>query len=64
MAADFWASPLAAGVRCFGHGGGAPGMNGELDICQSGYTIAVLANLDPPTATRLADFIKNRLPAR
>src|SRR5207247_4628447 len=21
------------GIRCFGHGGGAPGMNGELEIC-------------------------------
>jgi len=21
------------GTRCFGHGGGAPGMNGELKIC-------------------------------
>jgi D-alanyl-D-alanine carboxypeptidase len=52
------------GVRCFGHGGGAPGMNGDLSICDSGYTIAVLANLDPPAATRLADFIKARLPAK
>jgi hypothetical protein len=39
------------GVRCFGHGGGAPGKNGDLEICpQSGYTIAVLANMDPPAA--------------
>lgn len=52
------------GVRCFGHGGGAPGMNGDLQICDSGYAIAVLANLDPPAASRIADFIRNRLPAR
>jgi CubicO group peptidase (beta-lactamase class C family) len=53
------------GVRCFGHGGGAPGMNGELTICpQSGYTIAVLANLDPPAASKMATFIANRLPAK
>lgn len=32
------------GVRCSGHAGGAGGMNGELQICSSGYTIAVLAN--------------------
>ena len=53
------------GTRCFGHGGGAPGMNGELKICPgSGYVIAVLANMDPPAATRAADFITNRLPMK
>jgi D-alanyl-D-alanine carboxypeptidase len=51
------------GVRCFGHGGGAPGMNGMLQICPSpGYVVAVLSNLDPPAATRISDFILNRLP--
>lgn len=51
------------GIRCFGHGGGAPGMNGQLEICPSdGYVVAVLANLDPPAAGRIADFITNRLP--
>jgi CubicO group peptidase (beta-lactamase class C family) len=53
------------GTRCFGHGGGAPGMNGELKICPApGYVVAVLSNLDPPAATRVADFITNRLPIR
>lgn len=52
------------GVRCFGHGGGAPGMNGELQICQqSGYTVAVLANQDPQAATNMANFVLPRLPA-
>ncbi|HUE42464.1 MAG TPA: serine hydrolase domain-containing protein [Candidatus Sulfotelmatobacter sp.] len=51
------------GVRSFGHGGGAPGMNGELRIYPaSGYAIVVLANLDPPAASRAANFIGNRLP--
>jgi len=51
-------------LRHFGHGGGAPGMNGELQIFpQTGYVIVVLSNLDPPTATRISDFIINRLPA-
>jgi D-alanyl-D-alanine carboxypeptidase len=51
------------GTRCFGHGGGAPGMNGALEICPGpGYVVAVLANLDPPAATRISDFITNRLP--
>jgi D-alanyl-D-alanine carboxypeptidase len=52
-----------SGTRHFGHGGGAPGMNGELQIYpQSGYVIAVLANMDPPAATRVSEFIANRLP--
>ena len=51
------------GVRCFGHGGGAPGMNGMLLVCPAtGYVVAVLSNLDPPAATRVADFMLNRLP--
>jgi CubicO group peptidase (beta-lactamase class C family) len=51
------------GARHFGHGGGAPGMNGELQIYpQSGYVIAVLSNLDPPAASRVSEFIANRLP--
>ena len=55
----------SGGVRCFGHGGGAPGMNGDLRICpQSGYVIAVLSNLDPPAAQRIADFAANRLPEK
>jgi D-alanyl-D-alanine carboxypeptidase len=47
----------------FGHGGGAPGMNGELQIYpRSGTVIVVLANLDPPAATRLSDFFDERMP--
>jgi CubicO group peptidase (beta-lactamase class C family) len=53
------------GTRCFGHGGGAPGMNGDLKICPGpGYVVAVLANMDPPAASRISDFIANRLPQR
>jgi len=56
---------MVNGTRCVGHGGGAPGMNGELKICPAqGYVIAVLANLDPAAATRVADFITNRLPIK
>jgi len=54
----------AGTLRHFGHGGGAPGMNGDLQIFpQSGYVIVVLSNLDPPAASRISDFIVNRLPA-
>lgn len=51
------------GMTCFGHGGGAPGMNGDLKICPgSGYVIVVLANLDPPAAERVSSFVAARLP--
>ena len=47
----------------FGHGGGAPGMNGELRVYpRTGTIVVVLANLDPPAATRIADFFDERMP--
>ena len=46
-----------------GHGGGAPGMNGDLKIYpKSGYVVAVLANLDPPAAQQISEFLDPRLP--
>jgi CubicO group peptidase (beta-lactamase class C family) len=54
----------ADGVRWVGHGGGAPGMNGDLKFSpESGYIVAVLSNLDPPAASRVSDFIALRLPS-
>ena len=51
------------GVRCFGHTGGMLGENGDLEICPAaGYVVAVLANMDPPAATRISTFVVNRLP--
>ncbi len=53
------------GVRWFGHNGGAPGMNGELRIFpESGYVIAVIANMDPPSAGQIVEFIALRLPVK
>jgi D-alanyl-D-alanine carboxypeptidase len=53
------------GVRSFGHGGGAPGINADLKIFpDSGYVIAVMGNLDPPAASRISDFIAARLPVK
>ena len=50
------------GVRFFGHSGGAPGMNGDLRIYpESGYTVVALANMDPPAAGRITEFVGNRL---
>jgi hypothetical protein len=63
-----FANQTLFGVPCHGHGGGAPGMNGELLICrppgtQSSFVIVTLANLDPPVAGRIAEFVRSRLPA-
>jgi CubicO group peptidase (beta-lactamase class C family) len=56
---------IEGAVRMFGHSGGAPGMNGDLRIYpNSGYVVAVLANLDPPAAGRISAFIGDRLPAK
>ena len=50
-------------LRSFGHGGGAPGMNGELRIFpELGYVVVVLSNLDPPAASRLLEFFELRMP--
>jgi CubicO group peptidase (beta-lactamase class C family) len=52
------------GVRRIGHGGGAPGMNGDLVVHPaSGIVIAALSNFDPPQANSLANFVSLRLPA-
>src|SRR3954453_559633 len=51
-------------LRGYGHGGGAPGMNGELRIFpQLGTVVGALANLDPPAASRMVDFYALRMPA-
>jgi len=51
-------------LRSYGHGGGAPGMNGDLRIFpQLGYVLVGLSNLDPPAATRIVDFFAFRMPA-
>ena len=56
---------LPGSGRFIGHGGGAPGMNGDLlHFLDSGYTIVVLANRDPPAADMIAMFIAKKLPAK
>jgi D-alanyl-D-alanine carboxypeptidase len=43
------------GKHIAGHGGGAPGMNGELRFFRDGsYTVVVLSNYDPPSAMVLS----------
>ncbi|HEX8212481.1 MAG TPA: serine hydrolase domain-containing protein [Longimicrobium sp.] len=55
---------MVGGRRFVGHGGGAPGMNGDLVFePNGGYVVVVLSNFDPPAATQVVGFILNRLPA-
>ena len=50
-------------LRSYGHGGGAPGMNGELRIFpELGYVVISLSNLDPPAASKLVEFFTLRMP--
>jgi D-alanyl-D-alanine carboxypeptidase len=51
-------------LRRYGHGGGAPGMNGDLRIYpELGYVLVSLSNFDPPAASRLTEFFSLRMPA-
>ena len=51
-----------AGARVVGHGGGAPGMNANLDIYWDTDTaVVVLANRDPPIANEINQFIRGRI---
>jgi CubicO group peptidase (beta-lactamase class C family) len=51
------------GVPVYGHGGGAPGMNGELRIFPTlGEVVIGLGNVDPPAVSRLVDFYQARMP--
>ena len=50
-------------ARTYGHGGGASGMNGILRVYpESGQSVIVLCNLDPPSASRLGDWLHARMP--
>jgi CubicO group peptidase (beta-lactamase class C family) len=47
----------------FGHGGGAPGMNGDLRIYpRLGYVLIGLSNLDPPAAENMVEHFAARMP--
>jgi CubicO group peptidase (beta-lactamase class C family) len=52
-------------VRIVGHTGGAPGINAQLDMYPDrGYTIAILANYDPPAASQVAEMIRQLIAQR
>lgn len=47
----------------YGHGGGAPGQNGDLRVYPAlGRVVVALSNLDPETANAMADFYEERMP--
>lgn len=47
----------------YGHGGGAPGMNGILRVYpESRQSVIVLCNLDTPSASRIGDWLNARIP--
>ncbi len=51
-------------LQGYGHGGGAPGMNGDLRVFpQLGYVLVGLSNLDPPAAFRFVEYFALRMPA-
>jgi CubicO group peptidase (beta-lactamase class C family) len=51
-------------IRSYGHGGTGAGVNSEVRIIPSlGYVVIGLANAPQPAASRLVDFLLNRMPA-
>ena len=51
------------GMTFYGHGGGAPGMNGELRIFPALDVVVIgLGNVDPPAVSRLVDYYQVRMP--
>ena len=49
--------------RQYGHEGGAPGMNGILNVRPAqGCTVVGLSNFDPSTMANVVNFVTRRLP--
>ena len=52
-------------IERWGHNGGAPGQNSDLWLFpKGGYLIAVLSNVDPPSANYLASELDRALLSR
>ena len=52
------------GVRLAGHGGGTPGVNGELAFNPAdGTAVAALSHYDPPSASQIVAFARRVLTA-
>lgn len=49
--------------RWYGHGGGAPGMNGQLRVYpELDRVVVAFSNLDPGTANAMSDYYEARMP--
>jgi CubicO group peptidase (beta-lactamase class C family) len=52
----------AGATRIVGHGGGFAGINSNLDMyLDSGYTVVVMSNYDPPAAQQVSEKIRQLL---
>lgn len=50
-------------ARWYGHGGGAPGMNGDLRVYPGlGRIVVAFSNLDPETANMMSNYYERRMP--
>ena len=50
---------VLGGQWTFGHGGGSPGISTSLEVFpDSGWTVSVLSNYDPPTAQPIAEMAR------
>jgi CubicO group peptidase (beta-lactamase class C family) len=50
------------GQRIVGHGGGFAGINANLDMyLDSGYSVVVMSNYDPPAASQVAEWVRRRI---
>jgi D-alanyl-D-alanine carboxypeptidase len=53
---------MVDGKRVVGHNGGGPGISADMDMYwDSGYTVVVLANLDPRIADEVSRYIRDRI---
>ena len=53
------------GARAFGNNGGGPGTNSTFSVYpEIGYTVVVMSNYDPPSASKVNGKIRDLLPTR
>jgi CubicO group peptidase (beta-lactamase class C family) len=54
-----------SGTRAIGNNGGGPGINSTFTVYpELGYTIVVMSNYDPPSATKVTSKVREMLTAK